>query len=134
MTAAGQGFGSVRRRSIGAWLLFVFLMAQAVPLVALGATDGMAGMACCKKGKDSCCRRKPMQSPPSFRAAHPCGIPCCGVPTVPLQGSAAVTTPTLSFLAQVEAIPAIRVTGQEARASAGVDPSLYQRPPPFSQA
>jgi len=134
MTARGQFFKSVRRRGIAAWLLFVFLLAQAVPVIALGATDGMAGMACCKKGKDSCCRRKPMESPPSFRAPHPCGIPCCGTPTVPLHGNAAETAPSLTFLAAVEETPSLRVTAPEALAWAGVDSSLYQRPPPAFQA
>jgi hypothetical protein len=134
MTSARQVLRSVRRRSIAAWLLFVFVLAQAVPVVALGATDGMSGMACCRNGKDSCCRRKPMQSPPSFRAAHPCGVPCCGTPTVPLHGKATAPAPVLTFVAAVEAVPALRVTEQEARASAGVDPSLYQRPPPSFQA
>jgi len=133
MATFGQKVGSIRRRSIAAWLLFVFLTAQAVPVVALAATDGMDGMACCKKGKDSCCRRKPMQSPPSFRAPHPCGLPCCGTPTLSMHGNAATAAPTLSFLATVEETPALRVTGQQARAWAGVDPSLYQRPPPPSQ-
>ncbi len=134
MTNAGRFFVSVRRRTIGAWLLFAFLTAQAVPVVALAATDGMAGMACCKKGKDSCCRRKPMQSPPSFRAPHPCGLPCCGTPTVSLHGNAAVTAPALHFVSALVAAPALRVTGPQARAWAGVDPSLYQRPPPVFQA
>ena len=134
MTAAGQIFASIRRRSIAAWLLFVFMTAQAVPVIALAATDGMAGMACCKNGKDSCCRRKPMQSSPSFRAPHPCGMPCCGTPTVSMHGNAAVTAPAMTFLAVVEETPALRVTAPQARAWAGVDPSLYQRPPPAFQA
>ena len=134
MTASGHFFRSVRRRGVAAWLLFVFVLAQTVPVVALGVTDGMAGMACCKKGKDSCCRRKPMESPPSFRAPHPCGIPCFGTPAVSLHGNAAVAVPPLTFLAVVAETPARRVTAPEARAWAGVDPSLYQRPPPAFQA
>jgi hypothetical protein len=131
MTAAtGQVRLTWRRRVVGAWLLFVFLFAQAVPVVALTVTDGMAGMECCKRGKSTCCRRKPMEQQPSFRAPHPCGMPCCGTPSVGLQGNAAIVAPALPYFGEVEPVAALRVTEPEARASAGVDPSLYQRPPP----
>lgn len=134
MPALYQQFRSVGRRTVAAWLLLVFCLVQAVPVVALTVIDGMEGMACCKKGSASCCRRKPMQSPPSFRAPHPCGLPCAGTPAVPLHGNAAVTPAFLSFFAFVVISPALFVTESEARASAGVDPSQYQRPPPIPQA
>src|SRR5258708_36379183 len=109
-------------------------MLQALPLLALSGSNDMKSMPCCKKGKDSCCRRKPMGSAPALQAKTPCGVPCCGQPSVSLHGSGIAAQPAVVWIGMVTGSPALQTTASEARAAAGVDPSLYQRPPPVSQA
>ena len=70
----------VRGRIRALWLLAVFLLAQGGSVLALGLGEaGMAGMACCQRGRHACCKRKPAGDAPSVRAGHACAV-CVGVP------------------------------------------------------
>ncbi|MBM3782705.1 MAG: hypothetical protein FJW30_00010 [Acidobacteria bacterium] len=116
------------------WMLLVFLLAQAVPLVALGITDGAKGMECCRRGgKNShCCKRKAVSTTVGLQAAGSgCHLPCCGVPSHSAPSLIVPAQPAYLEDAPVSEPVALRVTPSEARVSAGVDPSLYQRPPPI---
>jgi hypothetical protein len=112
-------------------MLAVFLFAQAMPMLALGVTDVPVGMECCRTGKaKACCKRKAMHDKPALQAPSHCKLPCCGQPSnaAPLLTTAASPMmPTAELLA---VFAPIAVTANEARTAAGVDPSLYQRPPP----
>lgn len=116
------------RRPIRAlWMLALFVLAQLVPVAALAATDGMAGMACCKDGKDSCCRRKGMKKGPALVAGHGCAA-CHGTPTV--AGAAGETA--LPAMAAGEFVGGDRVAPSTERrgVAAGGDAWRFQRPPP----
>lgn len=130
MDAPGLIRAIVDRRLMAMWLLALFSLAQAVPVVALAATDGMAGMACCKHGRDSCCRRKPMKTAPSFRAGHPCGLPCSGMPTVSPQAGAAVLPLLTPVAFGLPETMAERVLPGSVLMAAGYDAARFQRPPP----
>lgn len=110
------------------WMLGLFAVAQLVPVAALAATDGMAGMACCKQGRDSCCRRKPMSSTPSFRAGHPCGMACVGMPTLAGQAGIGAAAPFARAISTVVAI--VPVPAVHSLLSSGFNAVRWQRPPP----
>lgn len=110
------------------WLLVLFSFAQLVPVVALAATDGMTGMACCKHSHDSCCRRKPMQTSPAFRAGHPCGMACVGMPTVAQHDGGTAPAPLAVLATVFAALPTADV--QLAPMAKGYDAARFQRPPP----
>jgi len=101
------------------------------PMAALAVTDVVTGMECCRTGKArACCKRKAMQHTPSVQAPNHCKLPCCGQPSnaAPLLSApASPMTPTAELIA---VFAPLGVTANEARTSAGVNPSLYQRPPP----
>jgi len=124
-TCAARG----RRRIPALWLLALFLMGQLVPVVALAATDGMAGMACCKHGRDSCCRRKPMGAGPSIRAGHPCGMACAGTPVLSVDAGGAVVAP-LASAGWPGAVDVLVIAESRAAVVAGYDAARFQRPPP----
>jgi len=128
MNAPGTIRALMNRRWLAKWLLALFSLTQVVPVVALAATDGMAGMACCKHGRDSCCRRKPMQTAPSIRTGHPCGMVCAGTPTVAQEAGGAAMAPFMVLAtAPVERL----VVGLEIdRLVPGYDAAQFQRPPP----
>ena len=107
----------------------LFLLGQLVPVVALAATDGMAGMACCKHGRDSCCRRKPMGAGPSVRAGHPCGMACAGTPVVAVDAGVAVMAP-LASIAWLDAVDSRVFADGPAVVATGYDAARFQRPPP----
>ena len=69
----------VRGRIRALWLLALFLLAQGGPVLAVGLADGMAGMACCKRGREACCKRKPMGAGTAMQAGHACAV-CVGMP------------------------------------------------------
>ncbi len=116
------------RRPIRAlWMLALFVLAQLVPVAALAATDGMAGMACCKDGKDSCCRRKAMRKAPAMVAGHGCAA-CHGMPTV--AGAAAdVTAPALAA-GEFAGGDCVAVGVEMVGMAAGAEAWRFQRPPP----
>lgn len=128
MAAPGTIRALVSRRPLGAWLLVLFLLAQLAPIAALAATESMAGMACCKHGHDSCCRRKPMRAAPAFRAGHPCGMSCAGTPTVAGHDPGTVVAPLAIVAAVFVELPAAEA--RLARLAKGYDAALFQRPPP----
>lgn len=111
------------------WLLVLFLLGQLVPVVALAATDGMAGMACCKHGRDSCCRRKAMGAGPSIRVGHPCGMACAGSPVVAVDAGAAVAAPE-DGAQWLGAVDVLASADGPAVVASGYDAARFQRPPP----
>lgn len=129
MDAASTCAARGRRRIPALWLLALFLLGQLVPVVALAATDGMAGMACCKHGRDSCCRRKPMGAGPSVRAGHPCGMACAGTPVVAVDAGVAVMAP-LASIAWLDAVDSRVFADGPAVVATGYDAARFQRPPP----
>lgn len=124
-TCADRG----RRRIPALWLLALFLLGQLVPVVALAATDGMAGMACCKHGRDSCCRRKPMGAGTSIRAGHPCGMACAGTPVLAADTGVAVMAP-LASAAWPGVVDLLVFVDGPAVLVSGYDAARFQRPPP----
>jgi hypothetical protein len=116
------------RRPIRAfWLLVSFLLTQTAPLAALAATDAMAGMACCRGGKDSCCRRKPMRTAPAILAGHPCSS-CAGTPAAGFGASEAAAPGWVAGCRIVEqpVRPVVSLDWLER----GYDAVQFQRPPP----
>ena len=118
----------LRQRIRAVWLLAVFLLANAAPLLALGLTDGMAGMACCRRSVASCCKRKAVHGAPAYRAGHSCGTACCGTPAAPAPVALAVAPPvSVSVEESDEERTAIATAGF---AASGIDRQFWQRPPP----
>lgn len=124
---------AVRRRHWAAWLLVLFSLAQAMPVAALAAGEEMGAMPCCKRGKDNCCRRKPMHQGPGFRAGHPCGMPCAGTPTAPVRDTAAAAVPETAGHPAPLAAPAAVPARTAIRMANGYDAARFQRPPPVMQ-
>jgi len=129
--AAQASIGATLRRLRAAWMLVVLLLAQMVPVAAFGAADGMGHMACCRNGKASCCKRKPMAGGTAVRAGHPCGSSCCGVPGVAAAGVGVLAAPGLVPVLAGFADFAVSVRVERAPMASGYDASRFQRPPPF---
>ena len=131
MDVSGTARLSLHRRVWAAWLLFLFAFTQGVPVFALAITDGMSGMACCKRGADSCCRRKQMHKPPSVEHGRHCGPACCGTPMLSARMSAA--SPAVPGVAFGPAIRAERLVPAELPAPVTLRTPLlrFQKPPPF---
>lgn len=118
----------LRQRIHAVWMLAVFLLANATPLLALGLTDGMAGMACCRRSVASCCKRKAAHGVPSFRAGHVCAMACCGTPAAPASLLPVSAPPaTVAMEESDEEAAAMAAAGF---ASAGTERHFWQRPPP----
>lgn len=112
-------------------MLALFLVVQSMPMAALAVTDVVTGMECCRTGKaKACCKRKAMHNSPAIQAPSHCKLPCCGQPSNAAPLLTAAASPMTPTAEPIATFAPITVTANEARASAGVDPSLYQRPPP----
>lgn len=122
---------SVPRRLWAAWLLFLFVAGQGVPVFALAATDRMTGMACCMRGGDSCCRRKPMHTAPSLQAGHACGLACPGIPMVSFSGGPAIPLAPVSVVHIPAKGSSPAVLADRQRLPASVSLLRFQRPPPY---
>ena len=71
-----------------------------------------------------------MSKVPSFRAGHPCGLPCSGSPQLSLHSGEAVLAPLArAAMPRVATLPDLIAT-EPAPAAGGYDPARFQRPPP----
>jgi hypothetical protein len=119
------------RRILSALLAFSFLGPLGAPLLAAALQpDGMAGMACCRKTRHGCCKRKQHAKGAAWQAAPACKGKCAVTPLA-FGGAKPASLP-------VSVAPALPLSDHRFTA---IEPTflavrretyLYQRPPPSS--
>jgi hypothetical protein len=119
------------RRILSALLALCFLGPSGAPLLAAAAqSDSMPGMACCRKTKHGCCKRKQHTKGAAWQAGPACGDKCAVTPLA-FGGSKPAELPL--SIAPVLAPRPHRVNAVEpVFVAVHRKTDLYQRPPPAS--
>ena len=119
------------RRILSTLLTLCFLGPSGLPL--LGAAlnpDSMRGMACCRKTKHGCCKRKQHSQGPAWQAARACKDKCSAAPL------AFGSSKPASLPLHIEPAPALRVYRfaviERTILARHRETHLHQRPPPAS--
>jgi hypothetical protein len=121
----------VFRRILSALLSLGFLAPAGAPLLAAALEPGgTGGMACCRKTKHGCCKRKQHVQGMAWQAGPLCKDRCAAAPLA-FGSSKPASLPLTHTPVQAESGYRFAVIERPAIA-AGREPYLYQRPPPAS--
>ncbi|MCA2964940.1 MAG: hypothetical protein ACK6DY_21670 [Acidobacteriota bacterium] len=121
------------RRCLGSVVLVLFLLMQAMPLVAMWSGPSWRGIECCRRkgSAHACCKRQSKE--PVMRPESACGgKSCCTGLTTPLSVRLAVELPPVRPLPAAVVVEPVEAPEPRTRPTPGYSPARFQRPPPLA--